>query len=75
MGGPEHIADLDPLKEVLGAEYACTRDLVDAGWLPKQLQVGLTGRYIAPDLYIAVGVRGDFNHIVGFQRAGTVVGD
>jgi len=73
VGGPEHIPELDELRDVLGALYVCTRDVADAGWLPKQLQVGLTGRSIAPALYIGVGVRGDFNHTVGIQRAGTVV--
>ena len=73
VGGPEHIAELDELRDVLGALYVCTRDVADAGWLPKQLQVGLTGRSIAPVLYIGVGVRGDFNHTVGIQRAGTVI--
>ena len=73
VGGPEHIAELDELRDVLGALYVCTRDVADAGWLPKQLQVGLTGRSIAPALYIGVGVRGDFNHTVGIQRAGSVV--
>jgi electron transfer flavoprotein alpha subunit len=73
MEAPENIAALGPLVEALGATLACTRDLADAGWMPKQRQVGLTGRSIAPDLYIGVGVRGDFNHTVGIQRAGTVV--
>ncbi|MCH7707061.1 MAG: hypothetical protein IH884_01140, partial [Myxococcales bacterium] len=50
-----------------------TRDVADAGWLPRQVQVGLTGRAIAPELYIAVGVRGDFNHMVGIQKAGTII--
>jgi electron transfer flavoprotein alpha subunit len=74
VGGPEHIADLDPLRKLLGAEYVCTRDVVEAGWMPRQLQVGLTGRSLAPDLYIGVGIRGDFNHLVGLQRAGVLVG-
>lgn len=73
MEAPENIPALDPLLEVLDATLACTRDVADAGWLPKRRQVGLTGRSIAPDLYIAVGVRGDFNHTVGIQRAGTIV--
>ena len=73
VGGPEHIAELDELRDVLGARYVCTRDVADAGWLPKQLQVGLTGRSIAPALYVGIGVRGDFNHVVGIQRAGTIV--
>ena len=73
VGGPEHIPELDELRDVLEARYVCTRDVADAGWMPKQLQVGLTGRSIAPTLYVGVGVRGDPNHTVGIKRAGTVV--
>ena len=73
VGGPAHIAELDGLRDALEAQYACTRDVADVGWMPKQLQVGLTGRSIAPALYVGVGVRGDFNHTVGIKRAGTVV--
>ena len=73
IGGPEHIPALDPLVQALDAQIVCTRDVVEAGWLPKQRQVGLTGRSLRPALYIGVGVRGDFNHVVGIQRAGTVV--
>ncbi|MEE8518033.1 MAG: FAD-binding protein, partial [Dehalococcoidia bacterium] len=60
--------------ELLGAQFVTTRDVADAGWMPRQVQVGLTGRSIAPTLYIGVGLRGDFNHMVGVQRAGTIVG-
>ena len=73
VGDKERIADLKPLADHLGAELVCTRDVVEAGWMPHQRQVGLTGRSVAPALYIGVGVRGDFNHTVGIQRAGTVV--
>ncbi|MEX2598956.1 MAG: FAD-binding protein [Dehalococcoidia bacterium] len=73
LGGPERIAELEPLRKVLDARFVITRDVAEHGWLPKQLQVGITGRSIAPDLYIGVGVRGDFNHTVGIQRAGTVI--
>jgi electron transfer flavoprotein alpha subunit len=64
---------VDPLRNLLGAKYVTTRDVADAGWMPRQLQVGLTGRSVAPSLYIGVAVRGDFNHIVGLQRAGVLV--
>lgn len=74
VGGPEGIRELEELRGLLGAQLICTRDVVEAGWMPQQLQVGLTGRSIGPALYIGVGVRGDFNHTVGIQRAGTVVG-
>ena len=74
IGGPESLPKIRELAERLDASIAATRSVTDAGWLPKQLQVGLTGRAIAPRLYIAVGIRGDFNHVVGIQKAGTVVG-
>ena len=73
VGGQEHIRELDGLREMLGADLICTRDVVEAGWMPRQRQVGLTGRSIAPRLYIGIGVRGDFNHAVGIQHAGTVL--
>jgi electron transfer flavoprotein alpha subunit len=47
--------------------------VTDAGWLPKQCQVGLTGRAIAPQLYVGVAVRGAFEHTVGIRRAGLIV--
>ncbi len=74
IGGPESLPRIRQLAGRLGASIAATRSVTDMGWLPKQLQVGLTGRAIAPKLYIAVGIRGDFNHVVGIQKAGTVIG-
>ena len=74
IGGPEALPKIRELAGRLGASVAASRSVTDSGWLPKQLQVGLTGRAIAPRLYIAVGLRGDFNHVVGIQKAGTVVG-
>ena len=73
VGGAEFLWEVDPLRNLLGAKYVTTRDVADAGWMPRQLQVGLTGRSVAPSLYIGVAVRGDFNHIVGLQRAGVLV--
>ena len=56
-----------------GAPLAATRDIADLGWLPRQHQVGLTGRAISPKLYFSIGIRGAFEHTVGIRRAGTVV--
>ena len=74
MGAGE--GDVGMLRELarsVGASVATTRDVVHAGWLPQQLQVGISGRTIAPTVYIAVGIRGAFNHTVGLQRAGVIV--
>ncbi len=73
MGGPEQLAALQELAAVLGAPIGATRRVVDAGWLPRQAQIGLTGRSISPRLYIALGISGKFNHMVGVQRAGLVL--
>ena len=71
--GEEHVAALQETARSLGASVATTRDVVHAGWLPQQLQVGISGRTIAPTVYVAVGIRGAFNHTVGLQRAGIIV--
>lgn len=73
VGGPEGVAALKDLAKVLGAGMCATRRVTDAGWVPRQLQVGLTGKAIDPRLYIAIGVRGAVNHTVGIKRAQTVV--
>jgi electron transfer flavoprotein alpha subunit len=70
---PERYHELNPLLHVLNAEMATTRKVTDQGWLPHARQVGITGRSIAPALYIALGVSGRFNHTVGIQAAGTVL--
>jgi electron transfer flavoprotein alpha subunit len=67
------VPELTPLRELLDARYVVTRDVADAGWMPRQLQVGLTGRSVAPNLYIGIALRGDFNHMVGLQRAGILI--
>ena len=69
----ENVAALVETARSIGASVATTRDVVHAGWLPQQLQVGISGRTIAPTVYIAVGIRGAFNHTVGLQRAGIIV--
>jgi electron transfer flavoprotein alpha subunit len=70
---PDDYADLQPLLEVLGAELAATRKVTDKGWQPRARQVGITGRSIAPRLYVAIGLSGKFNHAVGVRAAGTVL--
>ena len=66
---PDDYVQLDPLRRVLGAELAATRKVTDVGWLPRARQLGITGRSIAPQLYIAIGMSGKFNHMAGVRRA------
>lgn len=61
------------LADRLGGVVAGTRRVCDLKWLPRQAQIGLSGRSVSPDLYVGFGVRGSFNHMVGLRRAKTVV--
>jgi electron transfer flavoprotein alpha subunit len=70
---PEDYPALDPLLGVLGAELGATRKVTDKGWLPHARQIGITGRSIAPNLYVAVALSGKFNHMVGVRSAGTIL--
>src|SRR6185503_8426090 len=73
VGGPAGVASILELATSIGAGVAATREVTDAGWLPRQHQVGLTGRAIAPRLYVALAVGGAAEHLVGIRRAGLVV--
>jgi electron transfer flavoprotein alpha subunit len=73
IGGPEALPEIEALASRLGAAVGGTRGVTGAGWLPKNRQIGLTGRAVAPALYIAVGVRGAFEHVVGSMKAGVIV--
>jgi electron transfer flavoprotein alpha subunit len=73
LGGPEHLPTVQALAQTLGATLATTRNVVHAGWLPHHIQVGISGRAIAPRVYLAVGIRGAFNHMVGIQKAGVII--
>jgi electron transfer flavoprotein alpha subunit len=69
---PTQYAELEPMRVLLGAELAATRKVTDQGWLPHGRQLGITGRSVAPRMYLAVGLSGNQNHLVGASRAGTV---
>lgn len=73
MGEPANYAPLYRLAELLHAAIGATRSVADQGWLPKHLQIGLTGRAVAPRLYFALGIRGASEHIAGIRKAGYVV--
>jgi electron transfer flavoprotein alpha subunit len=70
---PGEYDDVKPLLAALGAEMAATRKVTDKAWMPRSRQVGITGRSVAPRLYVALGVAGKFNHMVGTRGAGTVL--
>jgi electron transfer flavoprotein alpha subunit len=74
IGGPEALPEIEEHAHRLGAAVGGSRDVTDAGWIPKNRQIGLTGRAVAPRLYLAVGVRGAFEHMVGSVKAGVIAG-
>jgi electron transfer flavoprotein alpha subunit len=70
---PDEYDALEPLRTLLGAELGATRKVTDEGWLPRARQIGITGRSIAPRLFVSIGASGKFNHTVGLRAARTVL--
>jgi electron transfer flavoprotein alpha subunit len=71
--GEDGVRELESLAAQVGATLGGTREVCDAGWLPRQRQIGLDGRSVAPRLLITLGVPGDFEHLSGIVKAGVVV--
>jgi electron transfer flavoprotein alpha subunit len=71
--GQEHLPVAQKLADALGAELAASRPICDAGWLPMERQVGSSGQTVAPKLYVALGISGAIQHVVGMKGARTIV--
>jgi electron transfer flavoprotein alpha subunit len=69
----ENIAIAQRLADVLGADLAASRPICDSEWLPIDRQIGSSGQTVAPKLYIALGISGAIQHIVGMKNSGTIV--
>jgi electron transfer flavoprotein alpha subunit len=74
MGGPdEKWQPVVKLASLLGGAVGATRAVVDAGWVPYALQVGQTGKTVKPSVYIACGISGAMQHVVGMKDSGTII--
>ncbi|CAN0408629.1 unnamed protein product, partial [Phaeothamnion confervicola] len=73
LKGPENFHLVDSLAATLGAAVGASRMVVDAGWKEHRYQVGQTGKVVTPELYVAVGISGAIQHLVGMQNAGCIV--
>ena len=64
---------MEQLAQAMGAELAASRPICDNGWLPMERQVGSSGQTVAPKLYVAVGISGAIQHLVGMKGSKTIV--
>ena len=71
--GQEHLKLAERLAQALGAEIAASRPICDAGWLPMDRQIGSSGQTVAPKLYVALGISGAIQHLVGMKGSRTIV--
>ncbi len=73
VGGEDKLGPIHALAEALGADVGASRPLIDSGWLPRDRQIGSSGQTVAPKLYLAVGISGAIQHLVGMKGSNCIV--
>ena len=73
VGSAENFKILEDLAEVLGGTVSCSRACVDSGWLPRDLQVGQTGKTVRPNVYFAIGISGAIQHVAGMEESDIII--
>jgi electron transfer flavoprotein alpha subunit len=73
VGGADKLAPIEALAKALGAEIGASRPVIDNGWLPRDRQIGSSGQTVAPKLYIAAGISGAIQHLVGMKGSTVIV--
>lgn len=72
IGGAEKIAPVEELAKLLGADIGASRPVIDNGWLPRDRQIGSSGQTVAPKLYLALGISGAIQHLVGMKGSSVI---
>lgn len=73
IGGADKLGPIEELARALGADIGASRPVIDSGWLPRDRQIGSSGQTVAPKLYLALGISGAIQHVVGMKAAATIV--
>jgi electron transfer flavoprotein alpha subunit len=73
VGGADKIGPVEELARALGAEIGASRPVIDSGWLPRERQIGSSGQTVSPRLYIAAGISGAIQHLVGMKGSSVIV--
>jgi electron transfer flavoprotein alpha subunit len=73
VGGADKLGPIEELARALGAEIGASRPVIDSGWLPRERQIGSSGQTVSPRLYIAAGISGAIQHLVGMKGSAVIV--